>query len=539
MPGIPLAEGRDLGDLPEGYYLDNFETVCRLVGQRDADLLTDRERDWLARFEALPLGPRRLYVRLASRKGPLFRVDQLDYPEIAELDVAVATLVAEGFVDGDPSVTVAAAARLLTKAELVARLGGPTEAGLRRADLLATLEARWPGDVAERLGLPLIHLDDRAWLGRLCLLFFGNPEQGLHEFILSDLGLQTHEPYPIPPGARLFASAEEVGRAEAMFAVEANLLAGRVPADELESAIRILARAFASVALEHRRQGIVNAVARELERAERWSDALAAYASVQRTPSRERRARILARLGRNAAAIRLCEAILDDPLDELERTFADAFLRRLRRRPRRPSMIVERPRSVEPGPERIEQRVLASFERAGWVGAHVENALVTGVFGLVAWDCVFAPAPAESGVFVHPFQAGPLDLFTPHFRARTRVAVDRAIAGFDPAEVLGRARAKRGTVCALVRWHTLPDELLELALDVIPRDHWRLLLRRLARDLRTNRSGLPDLALFDRAGRRYRLVEVKGPGDRLSPNQRRWIEFFDRNGIPCDVVRAG
>jgi hypothetical protein len=38
--------------------------------------------------------------------------------------------------------------------------------------------------------------------------------------------------------------------------------------------------------------------------------------------------------------------------------------------------------------------------------------------------------------------------------------------------------------------------------------------------------------------RRYRLLEVKGPGDRLQDNQRRWLKFFDRHAIPAAVCRV-
>ena len=38
--------------------------------------------------------------------------------------------------------------------------------------------------------------------------------------------------------------------------------------------------------------------------------------------------------------------------------------------------------------------------------------------------------------------------------------------------------------------------------------------------------------------RRYRLIEVKGPGDRLQDNQRRWLSFCGREAIPAAVCRV-
>jgi hypothetical protein len=58
--------------------------------------------------------------------------------------------------------------------------------------------------------------------------------------------------------------------------------------------------------------------------------------------------------------------------------------------------------------------------------------------------------------------------------------------------------------------------------------------RRLLTDPRNNRSGFPDLIVFENDG--YKLVEVKGPGDRLQENQLRWLRHFSAIGIPAEVA---
>jgi hypothetical protein len=54
-------------------------------------------------------------------------------------------------------------------------------------------------------------------------------------------------------------------------------------------------------------------------------------------------------------------------------------------------------------------------------------------------------------------------------------------------------------------------------------------------DLRNNRSGLPDLIQFSPASNSYRMIEVKGPGDRLQDNQIRWLDYFSRHQMPALV----
>ncbi len=49
---------------------------------------------------------------------------------------------------------------------------------------------------------------------------------------------------------------------------------------------------------------------------------------------------------------------------------------------------------------------------------------------------------------------------------------------------------------------------------------------------------MPDLIQFWPAEGRYRMIEVKGPGDRLQDNQRRWLDFFAAHDIPVSVCHV-
>lgn len=57
-------------------------------------------------------------------------------------------------------------------------------------------------------------------------------------------------------------------------------------------------------------------------------------------------------------------------------------------------------------------------------------------------------------------------------------------------------------------------------------------------DLRENRAGLPDLIQFWPLEQRYRMIEVKGPGDRLQDNQRRWLDYCRSVDIPVTVCHV-
>jgi len=98
---------------------------------------------------------------------------------------------------------------------------------------------------------------------------------------------------------------------------------------------------------------------------------------------------------------------------------------------------------------------------------------------------------------------------------------------------------------ALVAWDRLTLAELQMALSRIPREHLALVFDRMAVNLGVHRAGFPDLILFPPAkaggptgAAGYELVEVKGPGDQLRPNQERWLRFFGEHGLPARLIRV-
>jgi hypothetical protein len=61
------------------------------------------------------------------------------------------------------------------------------------------------------------------------------------------------------------------------------------------------------------------------------------------------------------------------------------------------------------------------------------------------------------------------------------------------------------------------------------------MFERILLDVQANRTGFPDLIQFWPAERRYNMIEVKGPGDRLQDNQLRWIDYCATHQMPVTV----
>lgn len=134
-----------------------------------------------------------------------------------------------------------------------------------------------------------------------------------------------------------------------------------------------------------------------------------------------------------------------------------------------------------------------------------------------------------------------MDLCTPQFVQRRRSLFERCLrwleSGAYGAVIRENARLKYALQSPFVSWGTMSEELLELSLSCIPAAHLRRYFEWLLPDLEQNRSGLPDLVQFFVRERRYRLIEVKAPGDRLQDNQRRWLDYCLQHELPVAVCQ--
>jgi hypothetical protein len=184
----------------------------------------------------------------------------------------------------------------------------------------------------------------------------------------------------------------------------------------------------------------------------------------------------------------------------------------------------------------VEGLVLDRLSQSDAPVFYVENTLINSLFGLLCWRAIFLPV---AGAFFHPFHRGPADLHSADFQQRRADVFAACMAELDSAEYkasIGQAFIdKAGIQSPFVAWHMLDEELLNLALDCIPAQHLRRWFERILLDIKNNRSGFPDLIQFWPAERRYQMIEVKGPGDRLQDNQKRWIDFCIEHAMPVAV----
>ncbi len=537
------------------YYLDNFETVIHWVQDRHGDLLTEQEQAFSHRFLSLARNSRALLVRLIMRKRDLFRVSKLQYQEIPDLTTARDPLIESGWINLDPELTIHELTELLTKPELRAvfsdlKLSSTQSKAQLTLALIERFSAEdpktfsnwWPGAQDQLLRLHVRSLSDR-----LRLMFFGNLHQDWSEFVLAELGMKRFEKVEFANSSRAFAHRSEIDAYLTLHQCREDFENGHA-LDALLTKVPHLP--YTNSWLERRRSRLLFKIARQYERNGQWKQALKAYAASRHPDARPRQLRVLELTQHKRAAWTLAENTLKNgpftrSLNEAEAQKIGRIMRRIQPASALPAAVRRRP-SVPPSitvslplpctPCRVELLARDHLCKPDAPAHYVENTLINALFGLLCWDAFFAAVP---GAFFHPFQSQPADLhhydFLPKRRAQFDACFDLLHTQAYRQAILSKFRRKQGIQNPFITWGVITEELLMQALDCIPAQHLKLWFQRMLLDLAGNCSGFPDLVQFWPDQQRYRMIEVKGPGDRLQDNQIRWLDFFQRHDMPVEV----
>lgn len=529
------------------YYLDNFHQVTEWIRTRYSDLLSDEEQAFIERFTALPHPSRALLIRMVMRTGTLFRASKLRYEEIGDTKEAVQPLAEAGWIDARPLLTLEQVFSLLTMPEIssVFRHALP-KAATKKADQLDALRAVFtearPFDAWHPASDDCIyHILINPLCDRLRLMFFGNLHQDWTEFVLSDLGIYRYEKVEFSPSSRGFRTREDVDAYMHLYQCRERFKLGEPPDDILKD----LPTALENVWLETRRAKLLFLLAQHYERIDELPRALEIYSQCSYPGARIRAIRVMEKCGQIESAFTLAKTAEQMPEDESERQQLLRILPRLHRKlglPKivaRPALPVTRidlilsPPDTPCSVEELAARHLAEPDAPVY---YVENTLITSLFGLLCWKAIFTAVP---GAFFHPFHIGPADLHSPDFHRRREQEFNACLSQLDSGQYIDTINRnfaeKMGIQSPFVVWSILTEELKDRALDCIPASHLKKWFERILQDIKSNRAGFPDLIQFWPREKRYRMIEVKGPGDRLQDNQIRLLDYCAAHEMPVTV----
>ncbi len=520
---------------PADYYAGNLRHLLTEVRSRCLPLLDATDRAFIAVFLGASVSAQRLFARLLSRQGPWIRVDSLDYQEVTDGPRALEELCAAGLVALDPVAPADALLNLFTRRELAELF--PLIVARTKVEWIRRCVAHYPDDAIRRRLAECSNwvLVSAYGAFNVCrLLYFGDDRQDLSTFVVQDLGLLRYESYELGPRTRPFDTRAQV---EGYLHLRGMAMLSRTLDDMPALASVLLAKLWHEPATrteQRLRNRLLLKLARWHERRGELDEALQCYARTSAHPGRERRVRILMRLGDHQGARCLVAQMALSPWNAEEEDFARHFGRRGRRGgPRTTQCCLS---GTAPGSiENHARRLLSANVGGGW---HLENRFPLGLAGLLYWDEIYAPV---KGAFTNRFQLAPRDLFWPDFAAARRPMLEARTAMLShPGAVAARLKQvwaeKSGTANLLVHWQLLSARLVDLLVSQLPEQDMLRLAERTIGNLHRLKNGFPDLLMIYGPGA-YEFVEVKGPGDQLQPAQRIWLRELDELGLPARVLK--
>ncbi|XP_051726904.1 fanconi-associated nuclease 1 [Ctenopharyngodon idella] len=193
----------------------------------------------------------------------------------------------------------------------------------------------------------------------------------------------------------------------------------------------------------------------------------------------------------------------------------------------------------------VEELALEHYRTLGFdQGIHGEGSTFSTLFGLLMWDIIFIDRVPD--VFRNPYQTCPLDLHTDCFYGNRREAIEaraemlREASAETLQELLADVwNAQEGRVCALINWERFSSlQQAQSLVECLGGHFLSGVVLRMAKDYRHCRGGLPDLVVWSMSNKKYKLVEVKGPNDRLSQKQQIWLDELRKLGADVEVCHV-
>ena len=546
-------------ELPPKYYLDYFTFLLAFVQRLYGHILSESEQKFIFDFGQLSEDAQCLFVRFSNRRGLFFRTNRLKYSEITDIPAALYELEEAHFIEPLTAQHRAAAeeiVNLFTKDEWL-KMAPPTELSLKplkKPDLVRYLLHYFDfGLLSQQINQTetVIKMRFEVEVMMMKFLFFGNRHADMTEFVVRDLGKINFERFRDDAYTARFKTRQEAEdklmvslTSEQFFELQQET----TPPEDIFNWFMNWQSSLLHELSDAAQAGyvrLVNRVGAYLERQKLFEQALTVYELTQQAPARERRVRLLHRLGLTDEARALCEAIAQDPQNADERFFALDFQAKLdnakSRVKKRVTQFLQDSETVVISPQnryRVEQGVADYFIEQGRHAVHSENYPWRGLFGLVFWDIIYE----ENGQALHhPLQRTPSDFYQPGFFAKHETQLRQRLAELTTSQAYSQHIEsvfieKYGMANVLVDWH---EVLLELTLLIVSRltpHQLEEILMEMAKNLRQHTRGFADLLVWDDLY--FELIEVKSPTDHLSAQQLHWMQFMQNLGVGARVLRV-
>ncbi len=544
--------------LPPKYYLDYFWFLLEFVQRLYGHILNEQEQRFIKTFETLSEDAQCLFVRMSNRRGLFFKTQKLSYVEIDDVAAALYELTDHLLIEELNETHVGYAEEVLnlfTKEEWL-KMAPPTTTSLRQLkknDLIRFLQLEFGfNNLLQGINEAetVVKVGAEVEVMMFKFLFFGNRHADMTEFVVRDIGQVNFERFRDDSYTARFVNRAEAEQKLMISLTNEELQEKQKDLTPPEDIYHWFLNWNASLPplSEVARPSYDRLVCRlglYLERQKLANQALIVYQFTDQIPSRERRTRLLHRLGLLEEANALCQEIAATAQNADERFFAIDFQEKLNNTKKKTTKSVTRflqeAESVKISinfKRNVEQGVVEYFLAQERQAVHAENYPWRGLFGLVFWDIIY---DTNVQAIHHPLQRAPSDFYQPDFFLKRETALRQRLAELNTTDVFLAHIEKTFTekfniANVLVDWNEVLLLLTQIIVKSLTVHQLASILIEMGQNLRENTHGFADLMVWDENG--LELVEVKSPTDHLSSQQLHWLQFLQNIGVEARVLRV-
>jgi hypothetical protein len=208
----------------------------------------------------------------------------------------------------------------------------------------------------------------------------------------------------------------------------------------------------------------------------------------------------------------------------------------------------------------VEEAVISYYKTNGIDAIWSENGFWWTLVALLFWDIVFAKIPSaistgnDDSENVEPWDdkfdilfeqtismnGMPLDLYSPDFYNSREILIRDRITELGTENITSIIKISYNSNynknCRLIEdWNKFSIEDLQKAVEYLGNIKVLKICERLLLNLKDNRSGLPDLLLYN--SKKIVFCEVKSEKDRISKKQKEWHVFLSEiNEIDVEII---
>lgn len=541
------SEGRQwtVKELPQYYYHKTFCDMLTHVSTRHTKLMGTEHTNFIRDFEALPFPAQCAYARIAGRKGTVFNFHHLHYSEIQDIPTQFELLTQKGFVRPVGDKDLRSYLNSLTKPDLIdLMLERVDESEFKRS----WKKARLLDIACDQIDREDILIPDgyvvqsrlRAY-NFLLFLYFGRIETSLQTKTLKELGL-------VRPArseaARIKFHDRDDAQTEYFYAAA---LQSFKDGDKAEVRSLIKTADDWPEAVDGpvcvKRGKLLQKLGGLLEREGDINAALALYDRVDSGLCNERVVRI--RYRRNQGQDRdwvqqRLEDMIENPESDEEHAFAEDFYARKFEKKRtsvftdllRNSEILFLDEAFRHTPEKA---ALRHFKEQGIEAYRTENRPWQMLFGLLFWDELYGKDGERSWKL-------PDSLKTGTFYATQQSAIEEKLSGISNVSstlltLLKTLTRHYNEENGIFVWGGRSLDRIKAMMTYSPEGAVASILRLMAQDYVSTKSGFPDLMLIEHG--QVRFIEIKAEGDVLRRNQLTRLRQLESAGYKAEILRLG